>query len=168
MNRSKLYVPNPQKWMRFFERVASGKAKLIQSGRGRRMLSVDAYTDVFEDNRQQQPVKVVTPAEQTVAQAKSELKRDDINPKVVSAALHTVKGSRGRRTSKKTKQQTRKKERTSKGQRERRTSSKKQQTRKKERSQNIAKIKQTGGRKRQQPKEKKTYRNLSKADILGF
>jgi hypothetical protein len=148
MNRSKLYVPNPQKWMSFFERVASGKAKLSQSGRGRRqMLSVDAFTDVHDTHRGRQlPVKVVEPAEQTVAQAKSELKRDDINPELVTAALHTAKGRRKRQTSQK------------------------KQTTKRQKSGKIVRIKQTGGRKqlKQRNKKQKTYRDVSKADILGF
>jgi hypothetical protein len=126
----------------------SGKAKLSQSGRGRRqMLSVDAYTDAYGDNRGRQlPVKVVEPAEQTVAQAKSEMKRDNINPELVTAALHIAKGRRKRQTSKK------------------------KQTTKRHKLGKIVQIKQTGGRKqlKQQNNKKKIYRDISKANIFGL
>ena len=78
----KLYVSNPQKWLEFFERVSSGKTHLSQTGTGRRprVIAVD----------QSKPfVKAILPAEQTTAQAKSELEREGINPSDVASALQS-------------------------------------------------------------------------------
>ena len=78
----KLYVPNPQKWVDFFDRVSTGKTSLKQSGAGRkpRVITVDQLKPI-EDK--QVSIKAVLPSEQTAAQAKSELERENINPKIV-------------------------------------------------------------------------------------
>ena len=78
----KLYVPNPQKWSDFPYRVSTGNASLNQSGAGRkpRVITVDQLKP-GEDK--QLTIKAVLPSEQTAAQAKSELERDNINPKTV-------------------------------------------------------------------------------------
>ena len=75
----KLYVPNPQKWVDFFDRVSTGKANLNQSGAGRkpRVITVDQLKPI-EDKKLS--IKAVLPSEQTAAQAKSELERENINP----------------------------------------------------------------------------------------
>jgi hypothetical protein len=138
MNPSKLYVPNPQKWMNYFARVAGGK--VLQTGRGRQMLTMDSSA---RGNETQIPVKVVMPSEQTVAQAVSELHRDNINPKPIRSTQQKQKRKRRRRTSKKGT--------VKKHKRRRATVSKKN--------------KQTGGGRRA---SKKQNRKLSKADILGF
>jgi hypothetical protein len=82
----KLYVPNTQKWLDFFERVSTGKTQLSQSGTGRRprVITID----------QSKPfsLKAVLPAEQTAAQAKSELEREGINPKRVADAMQSTTG----------------------------------------------------------------------------
>lgn len=72
MDPYKLYVPNPQKWVRFFDKVADGKAKFGQSGGARKMeiLPLDRYTS-NEDSVKPVSVKAVAPAEQTVQQAAS-------------------------------------------------------------------------------------------------
>jgi len=54
---------------------------------------MDSYT-------KQLSVKVVSPAEQIVDQAKSELKREDINPSEITKMLHKPKRRRAKRTSK--------------------------------------------------------------------
>ena len=66
----KLYVPNPQKWVDFFDQVSSGKTSLNQSGGGRRLsvIPVD-YTNTGADKVY--PIKAILPVEQTTAQAKS-------------------------------------------------------------------------------------------------
>ena len=84
----KLYVPNPQKWVDFFGRVSSGKTTLNQSGRGRR-LSVIPVDESKAANNSVYSIKAVLPAEQTTAQAKSELEREDINPTEIVDMLHS-------------------------------------------------------------------------------
>ena len=95
MINMKLYVPNPQKWSDFFYRVSTGKTSLNQSGAGRkpRVITVDQLKPV-EDK--QLSIKAVLPSEQTAAQAKSELERDNINPKTVEKMFQ----SSSRRTKK--------------------------------------------------------------------
>ena len=72
----KLYVPNPQKWSDFFYRVSTGKTSLNQLGAGRkpRVITVDQLKSV-EDK--QLSIKAVLSSEQSAAQAKSELERDN-------------------------------------------------------------------------------------------
>lgn len=92
----KLYVPNPQKWVDFFDRVSSGKTSLNQSGGGRR-LSVISVDDNKSGVDKVYPIKAVLPAEQTAAQAKSELERQDINPAKVVDMIQSSSGTRRRR-----------------------------------------------------------------------
>jgi hypothetical protein len=147
MNPSKLYVPNPQKWVKYFAKVADGKVKLMQTGSGRHMLTMDIDA---RGSKNQLPVKVVLPSEQTVAQAKSELRRDDINLETVVPKKHKQTHQRRRRTSKQNRPVKRKisKKKAKQTGGRRRTNKKNQ----------------TGGRRRINKKNKK----LSKADILGF
>lgn len=95
-----LYVPNPQKWVDFFDRVSSGKTSLNQSGGGRRLsvIPVD-YLKAVDDKTY--PIKAVLPAEQTTAQAKSELERQDINPASVVDMLQSSTGQQRRGTKRK-------------------------------------------------------------------
>ena len=88
MNQSNLYIPNPQKWLHFFKnnKAQVGKGMFIPS---------QSSTESKDVN-----FKVVSPAEQTVEQAKSELKRDNINTSKSSLLPHiavspqTVKSSK--------------------------------------------------------------------------
>ena len=91
----KLYIPNPQKWVDFFDRVSSGSASLNQSGGGRRLQVISVDHSKSSDNKQY-PVRTVLPAEQTTAQAKSELQREDKNSTTVADMLQTSKGRRRR------------------------------------------------------------------------
>ncbi|XP_052761972.1 uncharacterized protein F54H12.2-like [Mya arenaria] len=90
-----LYVPNPQKWVDFFDRVSSDKTSLNQYGGGRRLsvIPVD-YSKAIDDKTY--PIKAVLPAEQTTAQAKSELERQDINPASVVDMLQSSSSSQRR------------------------------------------------------------------------
>lgn len=85
----KLYVPNPQVWVDFFDRVSRGKATLNQTGGGRRprVITVSPPTPSQE---KQVAIKAVLPTEQTAAQAKSALVREDINPKSVENAFQNL------------------------------------------------------------------------------
>ena len=96
----KLYVPNAQKWVDFFERVSSGKTSLNQVGGGRRssVISVDDFKHVQDKTF---PIKAVLPAEQTTAQARSELERQDIKPASVVNMIHSSRGRRPRRIKRK-------------------------------------------------------------------
>ncbi|MCG8113110.1 MAG: hypothetical protein N0E59_20355 [Candidatus Thiodiazotropha taylori] len=85
MNLSKLYVPDPQKWVRFYKHVAEGKIKLNSTnqmrGGGRVSHSfiapIDKYLKQLEDSTSTlPPIKLVSSTEQIVDQAKSELKRE--------------------------------------------------------------------------------------------
>ena len=77
MKRCKLFIPNPQKWIHFYDKVTDGKVKLIQSGGSRtsQILPLESYTPVEKAENQQLAVKAVSPTEQTTLQAKSELER---------------------------------------------------------------------------------------------
>ena len=76
----KLYVPNPQKWVDFFDRESTGKANLNQSGAGRkpRVITVDQLKPI-EDK--QLSIKAVLPSEQTAAQAKSGVRKREYKSK---------------------------------------------------------------------------------------
>ena len=86
MNQSNLYVPNPQKWIHFF------KTKKPQIGKG---FFIPSKTSNMSDSV---AIKTVSPAEQIVDQAKSELKRDGINTSEMTSLVHK---SRNPATSKK-------------------------------------------------------------------
>jgi len=96
----KLYVPNPQKWAEFFERVSKGQTSLYQSGAGRRprVISVDQSKS---SGGHQIQIKAVLPAEQTTARAKSELKREGINPELAANAFQTIDERQQRGTKRK-------------------------------------------------------------------
>jgi len=78
MNHSNLYVPNPQKWIAYF------KNKKPQVGMGFAIPQKYSQDDVA--------LKIVTPAQQTVEQAKSELKRDGIKALELPSLVHKLKG----------------------------------------------------------------------------
>lgn len=71
----KLYVPNPQYWKDFFERIE-------QSGHGKRRRVITVNKPIA--------VNAVLPTEQTTAQAESELKREGIKPKDVEKAAQST------------------------------------------------------------------------------
>lgn len=92
MNVSKMYVPNVDKWMKYYTDVASGKENAYvgntkryvnQSGGGLSRNSSEfmvAIDDSHGDGEKSLParevnVAMVSPAQQVVEQAKSELKR---------------------------------------------------------------------------------------------
>lgn len=84
----KLYVPNPQVWVDYFDRVSRGKASLQQSGRGRRHRVITVTPSSEENNPV--TIKAVLPSEQTAAQAKAALEREAINPKSVEKAFQNL------------------------------------------------------------------------------
>jgi hypothetical protein len=81
MNLSKLYVPNPQVWVPFFHKLAQGNVKLEQIGGGNvgQIILMDQYTST-QASTSGLSLRRVSPAEQTVDQAKSELERENIKP----------------------------------------------------------------------------------------
>lgn len=91
----KLYVPNPQVWVDFFDHSGTGRDKMNQSGAGRRPRVIMVNQSNSRDDKTV-PVKAVLPAEQTTAQAKSELERQDINPKKVEEMFQKAAGRRRR------------------------------------------------------------------------
>ena len=98
----KLYVPDPQKWVAFFERLSDGKTTVDQSGAGRRPRVIPIEDSKVSRERKQLTIRAVLPAEQTAARAESELKREGIKPKDVENAFQSTSGKRKRTTSKKT------------------------------------------------------------------
>ena len=96
----KLYVPNPQLWVDFFDRVSRGKASLQQTGRGR-FLSVIEVSPSSHPEERKVAINAVLPTEQVTAQAKAQLEREYINPKQVENAFQSL--SRLRRSNKKRK-----------------------------------------------------------------
>ena len=73
----KLYVPNPQVRVDYFEWVSQGSSNQRGGGRKPRIITVKPAKKKEE---QHVTIKAVLPTEQTAAQAKSELEREDINP----------------------------------------------------------------------------------------
>jgi hypothetical protein len=104
MNPSKLYVPNPQEWVQFFHKLAQGNVKLGQIGGGNvaQIIPMDQHTST-QANTSGLSLKRVSPAEQTVDQAKSELERENIKPSEVKALFQTPKNPRRYRLSAKRK-----------------------------------------------------------------
>ena len=95
MNPSKLYISNPQKWVSFFDRVA--KTKQTGGGSIPKILPLDIVAETTKTENL--PIKTVSPAEQTVQQAVSELKRENINPDSVMKVSHKSKSRRRKKTS---------------------------------------------------------------------
>jgi hypothetical protein len=91
----KLYVPNANKWMRFYSQINRGNVnpyanhtmKGYHRGGGLRnktspfMMSIDSYAKDNEANGKDLKINVTSPAEQIVEQAKSEIKRENITKK---------------------------------------------------------------------------------------
>ena len=88
----KLYVPNPQTWVDFFQRVSSSKTSRNQTGSGRRPRVIPVIRVKPEESKHIS-IKAVLPAEQTTAQAKSELERQDINSRGI---VNTNQSNSGR------------------------------------------------------------------------
>jgi hypothetical protein len=106
MNLSKLYVPNPQEWVRFFNGLGRSQANSGQVGGGRvaQIIPIDLYasSSASPSNHGNGDVSVkrVSPAEQTVDQAKNDLERENINPALVKEAFHSTSARGRKRTSK--------------------------------------------------------------------
>lgn len=88
----KLYVPDPQKWVDYFERLNAGKIK--QTGAGTRACVIPIEDSKTSRERKQLTIRAVLPSEQAAAIAKSELEREGINPKEVAKAFQSDPGKR--------------------------------------------------------------------------
>ena len=84
----KLYVPNPQLWVDYFDRVTKGTSN--QRGGGRRPCIIMVNPSRKKEEGRRISINAVLPTEQTVAQAKSELEREDINPKDVEKVFQNL------------------------------------------------------------------------------
>lgn len=92
----KLYVPNPQLWVDYFD----GKLKGVSNQRGgARKPRIITVKPPKQPEEQRLTIKAVLPSEQAAAQAKSELVREDINPKDVEKAFQNPSGRQRKRTS---------------------------------------------------------------------
>lgn len=87
MNHSNLYVPDPQKWIHYFKNYKN------QVGNG----LIIPITASSNPDSNIVSIKAVSPSEQTVDQAKGELKRDVMNTLEISSLLHKNTSRRGRR-----------------------------------------------------------------------
>lgn len=164
MKPSNLYIPNPQKWVHFFNKVVDGKVKMLQTGGGQtsRILPLGTYTPAETNKNQQIVVKTVSPAEQTVQQAKSELQRENIKLDRIVRMNQNKRRHRRRNNGKITKI-SRKSQiggRKTTGGRRKQTARKKQIGGRKK--QIGGRRKQTGGRKH------KKYITKTKRDIFNF
>ena len=84
----KLYVPQTRNWTRFFN-------KTEQRGGGKRLVPIR--------------IEAVTPAEQTMRQAASELERENIKPETIAKLVQKpIERQRGKTTSKKGKSRAKK------------------------------------------------------------
>lgn len=104
----KLYVPDPQKWVHFFERLSDGKATIDQSGAGRRPRVIPIDNSKVSRERKQLIIRAVLPAIQTAARAESELKREGIKPGDVVDTLQSKSGISKRKVYKNKKKVTKK------------------------------------------------------------
>ena len=93
----KLYVPDLQKWVAFFERLSEKKASIDQSGAGRQPPVIPIEDSKLSREKKQLTIRAVLAAEQTTARAKSELKREGINPEAVVDALQSKTDKRKRK-----------------------------------------------------------------------
>lgn len=91
----KLYVPNTQLWTDYFEQKVKGTSNQRGGGRRPRIICIKPPKSKSE---QHISIKAVLPTEQTTAQAKSELEREDINPKEVERAFQNLADRRGKGT----------------------------------------------------------------------
>lgn len=98
----KLYVPDPQKWVTYFERL-SNKHYSNQSGAGIRPRVIPIEDSKASRERKQVSISAVLPAEQTTARAEAELKRDGIKPADVVDAFQSTSSHRKRKVSKSSK-----------------------------------------------------------------
>jgi len=122
MNVSKMYVPNVEKWMKFYKNIASGKENVYtdntkrntnQKGGGLSQNSNEFMIDIDKKNRggekslpiQNINLEMVSPAQQVVEQARSKLKREH-SPHIHHSAkkrrgVHTSSGLAKKKTNKK-------------------------------------------------------------------
>ena len=103
MDPSKLYVPDPQKWVKFYKNMAEGKTKPFltnQIGGGSTSKSFITLIDknISQSESQQSPtsqlpIKLVSSTQQAVDQAKQELKREgeDLKEVVTAMKVHRTK-----------------------------------------------------------------------------
>ena len=94
----KLYVPNPQLWVDYFEGVSKGTSNQRGGGRKPRIVAIKPRKQTEEPRIS---IKAVLPTEQATAQAKAELEREDINPKDVEKAFQTLSGRQRKSTKRK-------------------------------------------------------------------
>ena len=171
MNHSKLYVPDAQKWIEFLKQMST-KQKLIQTGGGR-MLHITPTRENI--NTKSVTLNSVAPAQQTVEQAKSELKREDINPTIVEKTIHKtnscskrhIKNSASHRKNS-VKKSTKKVKKS--GKKTHKISFKRKEIKRKEFKKNLKKQsdKKQKNIKNKISKQRKNIKNLLKKDILGY
>ena len=95
----KLYVPNPQVWVDYFNDTSKGSSSQLGGGRKPYIITLKPGKKTDEKPI---AIKAVLPTEQTVAQAKSELVRSDIKPREVEKAFQKSTQRRGENRKRKT------------------------------------------------------------------
>jgi hypothetical protein len=91
MNPSKLYVPDPQEWIKYFKKTVQSKTGFLQSGGGKIIPIDGGKSREQKPNKNELVVERVTPVQQIVDRATGELLRNNID-------LHSLKkGSLRRR-----------------------------------------------------------------------
>ena len=81
-------MPNPQLRVDYFDRVSKGTSN--QRGGGRRPSIIMVKPSLKKEKDRHVSINAVLPTEQAAAQAKSELEREDINPKDVEKVFHNL------------------------------------------------------------------------------
>ena len=71
MNPSKMYVPDPQKWVDYFKKVAEEKINFNQTGGGKILSIEDGETSEQNPKANELVFDRVTPVQMTVNQAKA-------------------------------------------------------------------------------------------------
>lgn len=88
MDVSKMYIPDPQKWMKYYEQVAKGHHNAYINNKNRTTFqrggSIARKTVGFMDSiglqslrpKSSEPIEIVSPVHQVVDQAESNIRRD--------------------------------------------------------------------------------------------
>ena len=82
--RSKVYVPDPTKWINFYRKKAESGKTFKQTGAG--LLTIDDDNDlpiVEESGKNKLAISLVSPAQQVVERAKSELVRQNVDLRTI-------------------------------------------------------------------------------------
>ena len=89
------YVPDPENWARYFEKVSEDKEQSRTWRKGGEIISIDTDRPVSAKSKLVR-IEAVTPVERIVEQAKSELRRQGVLVEEEDKKTHSSKRKRGK------------------------------------------------------------------------